>query len=456
MINFKSSSFDDAISYLESRIALPADRWNDYANSEANAAFWSAGAVDATLVSDLQKTVTRAIQSGVPYDSPDFAAQIASFSEQYGWDIKGGADWRARLILSQNLRQSYAAGRYDQQFDPDVMKLQPYLQYLHSDSRAPRPAHVALDGKVFRKDDPIVSSIYPPNGFNCGCSMVALSQRQLDKKGLDVESITLGDALPYVDSNGITRQAIIEPDKGFDSAPSSNAEQRIINLARIKERLPQTWGERIDNAIAKLTPKPVSKEPEKINGVLAEVLKLEDQIRTQKFESIAAYDDEGNQIFFKDGEQYEVEVSLLEGANFKGKVVTHNHPRGLEYPESDPRNKGNSFSKADIDLASYYQVAEIRAISNGYRHSMKAPEKGWHETFGTQANLNKVMDDIDAQVRKTFTKRILAGKMLNAEAEAQHHHEIWVRFSKKYNLEYKREKYEDYDTLKNKSSKKRT
>ena len=167
MISFKSSSFDDAISYLESRIALPADRWNDYANSEANAAFWSAGAVDATLVIDLQKAVTRAIQSGVPYDSPDFAAQIASFSEQYGWDIKGGADWRARLILSQNLRQSYAAGRYDQQFDPDVMKLQPYLQYLHSDSRAPRPAHVALDGKVFRKDDPIVSSIYPPNGFNC-------------------------------------------------------------------------------------------------------------------------------------------------------------------------------------------------------------------------------------------------------------------------------------------------
>lgn len=165
-IDYKSAPFDEAISFLESRIALPSQRWNDFSDSEANAAFWSAGA-DASFVGDLQKSVTRAIQNGVPYDSPEFAAQIAGFSEQYGWDIKGSADWRARLILSQNLRQSYAAGRHDQQFDPDVMKLQPYLQYLHSDSRAPRPAHVALDGKVFRKDDPIVSSIYPPNGFNC-------------------------------------------------------------------------------------------------------------------------------------------------------------------------------------------------------------------------------------------------------------------------------------------------
>jgi SPP1 gp7 family putative phage head morphogenesis protein len=250
--DYKSAPFDEAISYLENRIALPSERWNNYKDSEANAAFWSAGAVDATLVSDLQKSVTRAIQNGTPYDSPEFAAQIANFSEQYGWDIKGGADWRARLILTQNLRQSYAAGRHDQQFDRDVMKLQPYLQYLHSDSRAPRPAHLALDGKVFRKDDPIVGSIYPPNGFNCGCSMVSLSQRQLDKKGLDVEQIALGDTLPYVDGNGQTKQAIIEPDKGFNSAPSSNAQQRQANLEKIKERLPKSWGKRIDKAIANL------------------------------------------------------------------------------------------------------------------------------------------------------------------------------------------------------------
>ncbi len=252
-IDYKSASFDKAISYLENRIALPSERWNDYKDSEADAVFWSAGAVDGNLVNDLQKSVTRAIANGVSYDSPEFAAQIANFSEDYGWDIKGDADWRARLILTQNLRQAYAAGRRSQQYDPDVMKLQPYLQYVHFDSRAPRPAHVALDGKVFRKDDPIWGSITPPNGFNCSCKTISLSKRQLDKKGLEVEKIELGDTLPYVDSNGITRQAIIQPDKGFDSAPgASSAEVRQANLERVKERLPKSWSKILDDAILDL------------------------------------------------------------------------------------------------------------------------------------------------------------------------------------------------------------
>lgn len=252
-IDYKSSPFSKAISYLENRIALPSERWNDYKDSEADAVFWSAGAVDATLVSDLQKAVTRAIQNGTPYDSPEFAALIQNFSTDYGWDIKGDVDWRARLILTQNLRQSYAAGRQQQQFDPDVQKLQPYVQYQHSDSRSPRPAHLALDGKVFAKEDPILSSIYPPNGFNCGCYMTSLSPRQLAKKGLDVESIALGDKLPYVDENGQTKQAIIVPDKGFNAMPNgSSGEQRQANLEVIKERLPKSWGKRIDNAITSL------------------------------------------------------------------------------------------------------------------------------------------------------------------------------------------------------------
>lgn len=251
MFDFKSAPFDAAIAYLEGRIALPAERWNDYADSEANAAFWSAGAVDATLVSDLQKSVTRAIQNGTPYDSEEFAAQIANFSKDYGWDLRGDAGWRARLILTQNLRQSYSSGRFSQQFDPDVQRLQPYLKYVHSDSRAPRPAHVALDNRVFAKSDPIWQSIFPPSGFGCGCYTVSLSQRQLDRQGLQVEQIKLGDSLPY-DDGGITRQAEIRPDPGFDSAPSNDPRQRQANLERIKGRLPKPWHKRIDDAIQSL------------------------------------------------------------------------------------------------------------------------------------------------------------------------------------------------------------
>ena len=251
-IDYKSAPFDEAISYLENRIALPSERWNDFKDSEADAIFWSAGAVDATLVSDLQKAVTRAVANGTPYDSPEFASLIQNFSTNYGWDIKGGAEWRSRLILTQNVRQAYAAGRQQQQFDPDAMKLQPFLQYQHSDSRAPRPAHLALDGKVFKKDDPILSSIYPPNGFGCGCFMTSLSPRQMAKKGLEATSIALGDTLPYIDSNGQTKQAIVAPDKGFNAMPNaSSGEQRQQILERAIARLPDRWGEAVQGTVTK-------------------------------------------------------------------------------------------------------------------------------------------------------------------------------------------------------------
>ncbi|WP_244161278.1 minor capsid protein [Pseudomonas anguilliseptica] len=51
-----------------------------------------------------------------------------------------------------------------------------------------RPSHRALNGKVYRHDDPVWSAIYPPNGFNCRCRVTALSGSALTRKGLQVES----------------------------------------------------------------------------------------------------------------------------------------------------------------------------------------------------------------------------------------------------------------------------
>ena len=59
-----------------------------------------------------------------------------------------------------------------------------------------------------------------------------------------------------------------------------------------------------------------------------------------------------------------------------GCVMTHNHPRGHGYGKDDPRRAGNSFSIQDVSMAIAGGLAELRAVSVGYRHSMKFP-KGW-------------------------------------------------------------------------------
>ena len=112
-------------------------------------------------------------------------------------------------------------------------------------------------------------------------------------------------------------------------------------------------------------------------GTPIQVLEMENRLRPQKFESLAIFDKDGNQILFKDGEQYEVAVTDDELIKMKDQIVTHNHPRGWEFDASDPRYKGNSFSQEDLVLAAYADVAEIRAVSTAYRFSMKRPSQGW-------------------------------------------------------------------------------
>ena len=54
-----------------------------------------------------------------------------------------------------------------------------------NDSRT-RPAHAAMDNMVFRHDDPIWDTHYPPNGFGCRCRVRALTAKEVEARGLAV------------------------------------------------------------------------------------------------------------------------------------------------------------------------------------------------------------------------------------------------------------------------------
>ncbi|MNY02870.1 hypothetical protein D3C86_1354600 [compost metagenome] len=41
---------------------------------------------------------------------------------------------------------------------------------------------------MFRHDDPIWSAIFPPNGFNCRCRVVALTEAAVKRRGLTIVS----------------------------------------------------------------------------------------------------------------------------------------------------------------------------------------------------------------------------------------------------------------------------
>ena len=69
---------------------------------------------------------------------------------------------RLNLILKQNAAMTHSAAEWKRMHDPDAMKVYPYVRYhARNDSRT-RSGHAHLDGRIFRKDDPFLSTQTPP------------------------------------------------------------------------------------------------------------------------------------------------------------------------------------------------------------------------------------------------------------------------------------------------------
>ncbi len=76
---------------------------------------------------------------------------------------------------------AYMAQRKGAQSAADAF---PWLMYVAVIDASTRPGHAALDGRIWRKDDPVWKAIYPPNGTGCRCRTRALTDGQLRREAL--------------------------------------------------------------------------------------------------------------------------------------------------------------------------------------------------------------------------------------------------------------------------------
>ena len=94
-----------------------------------------------------------------------------------------GTPRRLNTIYRVNMQSAYSAARYQRM--RDNVDNRPYWQYSAVGDERTRPAHLALNGKIYRYDDPFWATFYPPNGFNCRCAVIALGERDLQRRGMD-------------------------------------------------------------------------------------------------------------------------------------------------------------------------------------------------------------------------------------------------------------------------------
>lgn len=163
--------------------------------------FFVARMTRADLLADIHREVERALKEGRTFEA--FRKDLEPILRTKGWwsgdepgevsqvrNPRTGADEWARLgtprrlktIYQTNLSVSYHAGRYRAM--DQVADLLPFVQY-HTLDHGPnrRPPHQLLDGRVFRANDPVLSSIRPPNGWGCQCDLSPLTEAMARRLG---------------------------------------------------------------------------------------------------------------------------------------------------------------------------------------------------------------------------------------------------------------------------------
>ena len=186
---------EKAIAWLKAK-GVTAQSYRNLTASEIAKVYSIAHITDLEMLNDIKQSMVKAADAGQSFQH--WRKDILQHLQNKGWLHPNGhngkeiidpntgevfgAPRRLETIYRTNMQSAYSAGQY--QTYMDNIDNRPYWLYdAVGDSRT-RAAHAAMDGLVYRYDDPFWATFYPPNGYNCRCSVMALAERDLAKYGV--------------------------------------------------------------------------------------------------------------------------------------------------------------------------------------------------------------------------------------------------------------------------------
>jgi len=179
--------FDEAIAFFRQKIDMPSKDYRMLYEGMHARAFVVAGATNAQLLADLRAAIDKALADGTTLDTfrKDFAQIVAKngWTDYTGADSAKGRAWRTGVIYDTNLRTARAAGQWAQ--IQKTKKTHKWLRYVAVQDDRTRDEHRQWDGLVLDADDPFWRTHYPPNGWNCRCTVEALDRIDLDEEGIE-------------------------------------------------------------------------------------------------------------------------------------------------------------------------------------------------------------------------------------------------------------------------------
>jgi SPP1 gp7 family putative phage head morphogenesis protein len=255
-----------ALEFFRSKGLRASFAWQDVFHEEHDANFVVAKMMDLDLLADVRSSLDRALAEGKTFRQ--FRDELEPELVRRGWwgraemrdpatgeirDVQLGSPRRLRTIYDTNLRTSYAAGHWAA--IEETRAAAPYLMYVAVDDDRTRPEHAAWNGTVLPADDPWWQTHYPPNGWNCRCSVVQLSRAQLERLGLEVDE--RAPASPTREwtnpRTGVIEQVPEGIDPGWAYSPGRSRRDLVVESVEAKAASwPPEFRDAIRDAIARI------------------------------------------------------------------------------------------------------------------------------------------------------------------------------------------------------------
>lgn len=183
----------EAVKYFRGKGVKVSENWWDVWKEQHARSFVVARGAKFGALETIRVAMLKSLERGTT--ERQFIKELEPRLKRRGWwgrrESDGrmlGSHSRLKTIYRTNSAAAYNAGRYREQKRRAERGTSPYWQYIAVLDASTRDQHRALNDKVFRHDDPFWDYFYPPNGFNCRCRVRTLSERDLKRHGLKVES----------------------------------------------------------------------------------------------------------------------------------------------------------------------------------------------------------------------------------------------------------------------------
>lgn len=247
---------EKAIEYFQAKGYAITWSWKDLWQEAHAKAFTVAKVLNSDILDDIRGALDDALNNGTTLR--DFEKSLTPTLQAKGWwgktehvnTITGetsiaqlGSPRRLKTIYQTNLQTAYMAGRYRQMMES--ADSHPYWRYVAVLDGRTRPMHRAMNGRVFRYDDALWSTHYPPNGFNCRCRVSPLSAAAVESEGVTVQSSEgqlLDHEIPMKDGSTAQVKALrvkvdgqdklFAPDAGWSYNPGKSVFGNDIEVMR--------------------------------------------------------------------------------------------------------------------------------------------------------------------------------------------------------------------------------